>query len=135
MPLLGVRLEDLPEVGSSVWKREDPAVLAAEAAAKREAAASARVKKLRINLEGKRKVGVVGRGGAGGHEGCAVLPQRPKWWWGHEACAIHPQLPSGGGCTHTLFMEQRRTSICSREQAAAPYSTPQPLKQRSQAPS
>eukprot|EP00887_Chlorella_sp_A99_P008002 scaffold12.g8002.t1 len=51
---LGVRLEDQAD-GSSVWKADDPAVLRAEAAERAAAAAEARAKKARAQLEGKRK--------------------------------------------------------------------------------
>ncbi|KAL4430549.1 hypothetical protein ABPG77_005789 [Micractinium sp. CCAP 211/92] len=51
---LGIRLEDKPD-GSSVWKQDDPEVLRAEQEERRRAAAEARSKKLRTQLENKRK--------------------------------------------------------------------------------
>lgn len=51
---LGIRLEDKPD-GSSVWKPEDPAVLREEQEERRRAAAEARGKKLRSQLDTKRK--------------------------------------------------------------------------------
>ncbi|PRW33977.1 Cysteinyl-tRNA synthetase isoform C [Chlorella sorokiniana] len=51
---LGIRLEDKPD-GSSVWKPEDPAVLRQEQEERRRAAAEARGKKLRGQLDNKRK--------------------------------------------------------------------------------
>jgi hypothetical protein len=65
---LGVRLEDKPD-GSSVWKLEDPAVLRAELEERRRAAAEARGKKLRAQLDSKRKVGATRRGARGGRGG------------------------------------------------------------------
>lgn len=53
---LGIRLEDKPD-GSSVWKPEDPAVLRAEQQERQRAAAEARSKKLRSQLDLKTKVG------------------------------------------------------------------------------
>ena len=54
MVALGIRLEDQAD-GSSVWKPEDPAVLRAEAEERARAAAEARLKKLRLQLESRRK--------------------------------------------------------------------------------
>ncbi|KAI3425944.1 hypothetical protein D9Q98_007914 [Chlorella vulgaris] len=51
---LGIRLEDKPD-GSSVWKPEDPAVLRAEQQERQRAAAEARSKKLRSQLDLKTK--------------------------------------------------------------------------------
>jgi cysteinyl-tRNA synthetase len=64
---LGIRLEDRPD-GGSVWKPEDPAVLRAEQEERRRGAAEARGKKLRAQLDAKRKVGgcMDARGRVGG---------------------------------------------------------------------
>ena len=56
---LGIRLEDRPD-GSSVWKPEEPAVLRGEQEERRRVAAEARGKKLRSQLDAKRKVGPCG---------------------------------------------------------------------------
>jgi cysteinyl-tRNA synthetase len=51
---LGVRLEDLPD-GTSIWKKDDPAVLKAEAAERAAAASAAKVKKIKNALESRKR--------------------------------------------------------------------------------
>jgi cysteinyl-tRNA synthetase len=55
MVALGIRLEDRPD-GTSVWKPEDPAILAAEQEERRQVLAAASLVKARNVLEVKKKV-------------------------------------------------------------------------------